>query len=75
MGEDGSEKTMNIAVIGSGLTGLTAAYCLGEHHAVHLYERHNEGMVSHIYLYIYLFVTPRNETLGWTEPPSIVLGK
>lgn len=34
---------MKIAIVGSGLAGLTAAYCLGDDHEVHLYERHGEG--------------------------------
>lgn len=39
---------MRIAIIGSGLSGLTAAYRLGQRHEVSLYERHPRlGMAAH----------------------------
>lgn len=39
---------MRIAIIGSGLSGLTAAYRLGQHHHISLYERHPRlGMAAH----------------------------
>jgi predicted NAD/FAD-binding protein len=36
---DMDEKPLNIAVVGSGAAGLTAAYILQKHHIVTLFEK------------------------------------
>ena len=34
-------KRQNIAIIGSGISGLTSAYLLSKYHNVHLYEKND----------------------------------